>query len=537
MLNEWKPISRAQEKFLALPDTLKEAFFGGSAGPGKSECLMMLPIVRKFIHHPRFKALLLRRTYRELKLEIIPRSRKIYTAFGGKFNGSDLVWDFSKEGGGLIFFGHCEHESDVYKYDTMEINLALFDELQTFTEFIYTYIVFSRGRSSVPELPAIARSGGMPGNIGHTWVNKRFIKPEPRGGKVIVGKGGQRRIFIFSTLADVKDKLPTLQDYYDSLDALPSEAEKRAKKYGDWNAYEGMVFEEFRDKWHPDEPNNALHVIPRFDIPEWWPRLVVIDWGYSALTYVCYAAISPSKRVYIYREQSWRRTKIEVWAPYVKEIVDRENVRSIKICKSAGQDRGQEHTIQEQVETALGRSIDLVVSGTGARVAGKVLLHEYFRWEQKPVPVSEKLIYNEELGLSLLRNQGEVAYQNYMKLFKEVEEETNIPKLQIMDKSPEGNEIILLPEAIKACVYSKTNVEDVAEFEGDDPYDTIRYLVDEADRFFDESGRELDKVQKREQLVKEFEETQDWNRLFMRARAIEKSQNPIRAVSRFHGRH
>ena len=94
MNKEWKPISRQQERFLALPDTIKEAFFGGSAGPGKSECLMMLPIVRQFIKHPRFKALLLRRTYRELKLEIIPRSREIYTAFGGKFNGSDLVWDF-----------------------------------------------------------------------------------------------------------------------------------------------------------------------------------------------------------------------------------------------------------------------------------------------------------------------------------------------------------------------------------------------------------------------------------------------------------
>jgi len=29
---EWKPISKQQEQFLALPDTIKEAFFGGSAG-------------------------------------------------------------------------------------------------------------------------------------------------------------------------------------------------------------------------------------------------------------------------------------------------------------------------------------------------------------------------------------------------------------------------------------------------------------------------------------------------------------------------
>jgi hypothetical protein len=533
-MTEWKPISRAQERFLALPDTIKEAFFGGSAGPGKSECLMMYPIIRQFIKHPRFKALLLRRTYRELKLEIIPRSREIYTAFGGRFNGSDLVWDFSREGGGLIFFGHCEHESDVYKYDTMEINLSLFDELQTFTEFIYTYIVFSRGRSSVPELPAIARAGGMPGNIGHTWVNKRFIKPEPSGNKIIVGKGNQRRIFIFSTLADVKDKLPTLQEYYDSLDALPSEAEKRAKKYGDWNAYEGMVFEEFRDKHHSDEPDNALHIIPAFDIPDWWPRIVVIDWGFAASNYVCYGAISPTKRLYIYREQSWKRTKIEVWAPFVKEHLDRENVKLIKVCKSAGQDRGQEHTIQQQIENALGRNIELSPNTMGSRVAGKVLLHEYLRWEQKHIPISEKLIYNEELALSILRNKGEEDYNKYMRLFKDSELEINIPKLQIFDKSPEGTAIVLLPEAIKACIYSKTNVEDVADFDGDDPYDNIRYMVDAADNFFGDAKNEQQKLEQREQLVKDFEETQDWNRLFMKARAIERNSNSIRSVSRYH---
>jgi len=123
-----------------------------------------------------------------------------------------------------------------------------------------------------------------------------------------------------------------------------------------------------------------------------------------------------------------------------------------------------------------------------------------------------------------------------MKLFKEVEAETNLPKLQIFDKSPEGLDINLLPEAIKACTYSKTNVEDIAEFDGDDPVDTIRYMVDEADRYFGESETEMEKIKKREKLVMEFEATQDWNKLFMRARAIEKNDNPIRAVSRYHQR-
>ena len=511
MITEWKPISRQQEQFLALPDTIKEGLFGGSAGPGKSEVLMMYPIVREFTNHGKFKALFTRRTYGELKLEIIPRSRELYSAFGGKFNKSDLVWEFPS--GALIFFGHIENENDVYKYDSMEINLYLPDEVQSQTELMYLYIAFTRVRSSYPELPAIIRAAAMPGNIGHTWVKNRFIKPFPKGGKIILGKGGNKRIFVFSTLADNPKLDP---QYSQSLEMMP-EAERRAKKYGDWNSYEGQVFEEFREKHYPGEPENAVHVIPQFDIPDWWPKILVIDWGFRAMTWAGYGAISPTKRLYLYREQHWRKTKIEEWAPYVKENLDREDVKLIKVCKSAGQDRGQEHTIQQQIESALGRSVQLTTNSAGSRVAGKMLLHEYLRWEQKHIPLKEKEIYSEEVALWTLRNYGDTAYKNYLRRFDEPEIETNIPKYQIFDCCPAA------VESIKSCIYDKNNPEDVAEFDGDDPYDGQRYLVDAADKFFADSEHEFKVLEQRQQLINQFEENQDWNMLFRKAKAMEMS--------------
>jgi hypothetical protein len=72
------------------------------------------------------------------------------------------------------------------------------------------------------------------------------------------------------------------------------------------------------------------------------------------MTWIGFAAISPNGRVYIYRELTWVKTKIEDWAPTVKDFIDKENVKLVKFCKSAGQDRGQEHTIQEQISKALG---------------------------------------------------------------------------------------------------------------------------------------------------------------------------------------
>jgi len=540
IITEWKPISKPQEQFLALPDSIKEGFFGGGAGPGKSEILFMYPIVREFYKHPRFKALFMRRTYSELKLEIIPRSRQIYTAFGGHYNKSDLVWEFSSgEGGprgdrslGSVFFGHCENENDVHRYDSMEINLFLPDEVQTLTEFIYLYIGFERVRTSVPELPAIIRGAGMPGNIGHTFVKNRFIKHAPRGGKVIVGKGGNKRIFIFSTLADNTKIDP---NYAQSLEMMP-EAEKRAKKYGDWNSYEGQVFEEFRDKTYPGEPDHALHIVKCFDIPAWWPRIIVIDWGFAAWNYVTFTAISPTRRAYVYREMAWKKTKINIWAPYVKEFLDKENVKSIKVCKSAGQDRGQDHTIQTQIEEALGRGVTLTTNTAGSRIAGKSLLHEYLRWEKIYVPIKEVEPYNEELAMWILRNHGDAGYQSYKRRFSVPTTEENIPRLQIFDVSPEGKAITLLPEAIKSCVYDKTNPEDVAEFEGDDPYDNIRYVVDTVDKYFDEAEAEFKEVQARQQLVEDFNNTQDWNMLFRRAQAIEAEHRHASAIPRYHRR-
>src|SRR5678816_1078009 len=243
------------------------------------------------------------------------------------------------------FLGQCEDEDDVHKYDSMEINLFSPDEITSFSEFIYLYIGFTRTRTSNPNLPAIIRTAGMPGGIGHTWVRKRLVDPSPppNDGKIIIGRGGNKRIYIHATAADNPHLDP---GYRQSLEALP-EAEKRAKLYGDWNAYSGQVFDEFRDRHYPDEPENALHVIEPFDIPAYWPKIVVGDWGFAAQTWVGFAAISPKKRVYIYREMVWKKVKIEEWAPYVRQYIDSEDPRIIRFCKSAGQDRGQEHTIQQ----------------------------------------------------------------------------------------------------------------------------------------------------------------------------------------------
>ncbi len=550
--NEWKP-TKEQAEFIQLPWSIKEGFFGGAKGGGKSDLLLILPLILKLHENPGFKQLFTRRTFAELKKEIIPRSRELYRKFGATWNGSDMAWTFPrpedlggnsrKNEGAMIFMGHCEHEKDVQQYDSMEINLFTPDELQSFTEYIYTYIAFTRVRTSDKTLPAIIRGAGMPGGIGHTFVKNRFVDPYEKMGRIdgITDKDG-----ITESRQVLKDKRTGNKRFYvkanfdtnphidpgyrQSIEELPL-AERNAAK-GDWNAFSGQVFSEFREFHYPDEPDNALHVVELPEIPAWWPRICVGDWGMRAMTWVGFGAISPKGRCYIYRELAWRNTKISEWAPVVKSFLDKENIKLLKFCKSAGQDRGQEHTIQQQLEAELGREVELTTNSPGSRIAGKMLIHEYLRWKPRPKILDEEaqpLVYDENFAMQLLRLKGKKSYEDYLNLFSEKSEDEEIlPKLLIgKDLCPE------LVEAIKACGYDKKKIEDIAEFDGDDPIDGLRYLVDAVEGYVKGAQKEFNKLERQSELERRLAATQNHTAFYMGMRALENSTGRLNGVKRY----
>lgn len=550
MQHSWKPNLR-QAAFLSVPWTIKEAFYGGGAGSGKSDVLLVYGILNRWHENPLWKQVFLRRTFPELKNEILGRSREIYSRFGATFNKTDMIWTFPREdqygsggmstnAGAQIFLGHCENEDDVHKYDSMQICLFTPDEITSLTEFIYLYITFERNRSPIQSgLPSITRAAGMPGGIGHTFVKKRFVDPCPEGGKIIVGKGNNKRIYIHATLADNPHIDPT---YSQSLDGRP-EAERKAKKFGDWSAYLGQVFDEFREKNYPDEPTHALHVVEPFEIPTWWPKFYIIDWGFKANNWVGFFAVSPNRRLYLYRELVWTKTKIAEWGPVVKEFADLESPRVIKVCKSAGQERGQDHTIQTEIERELSRSVTLTLNSPGSRVSGKMLLHEYLRWAPKKLPrQSEQLVYSEEYALKIFRLNGEEAYRAYQLLFVPPAPEDNLPKYQIFRCNTQQHEghpncCPMAVESIKACNYadSKNDIpaEDVAQFNGDDAYDGQRYAVDEAERYFEEAKDEFSKIEKQAKLEAALRATGDWTAFYRNAHAVDASES-VNPTGLFH---
>jgi len=516
---EWKPHSR-QEEFVQLPWSIFEGFFGGAAGPGKTECLMMIPILYGWYRHPSFKGLILRRTFSDLEKEFISRSQEYYPLTGAKYNEQKRRWKWPN--GAMIQFGHMEHEKDKANYDGAEYNYIGFDELTHFTESQYLYVTLSRARSTSPDLPAIVRSASNPGNIGHSWVRKRFIEPAREGRKIIIEtvtdftgrRVENKRIFIPAHATDNPTLLKNDPGYLARMEMMP-ENERRAKVYGDWWLFAGQVFTEFRNERLPGEPANALHVVEPFKIPDWYPRIAHFDWGTSSATAGYWGAVTPDNRCIVYREYYEKNQRVSDWGNAFRELSIGESIRRIGLCHSAFANRGEEHTLAQQFAHFAG--MEPTSSGRD-RLGGKMLLHEYLRWKPIVRTPLDKAQYDEEVAQRLFRFYGSDKYNDYLRMFEPPADEKNLPKLVIFSTCTQ------LIEAIPLCIYDERDKEDVKEFEGDDPYDSIRGLLKMVDAYVDDASRELEKSVKYDTALNYLANTQDQTGFYRRMETIDKSE-------------
>lgn len=524
-----------QEELLTLPDEIFEALYGGAAYGGKSWILTMLPIFRGFYKFRGFKGIILRRKFDDLEREIIRLSKEYYPKTGAKYNDQKHTWTW-EEYGSYLDFGHVQHSSSITMYDSAQYNYCAFDELTHFDSYPYHYLVGSRVRPSSSFNVAIVRNGSNPGGVGQTFVFNRFVKPCEEGHKVLKDKDtGLLRIFIPAKAEDNPYGMEYDPLYVKKLEILKvnSEADYRAKRYGDWHAFKGSVFTTFRPIRFPGEPTNALHVIPRFDIPKWWTRILSIDWGKRAMCYAMWGAISPQGKVYIYREKAWYGRDIAFWASEIRNIVSENNevISHTVLCGSAWQSRGS-----ELIADDFQKYSDLVPTSSentpGSRIAGLQNVHDFLRWEKRVNLKAKGEVYLLDKAQEIYRNYGPQALENYKKQFYDEPEEDNLPILQIFDTCK------ILIDTIPMAIYDEKKIEDIAEFEGDDPIDDLRYFCKAARKYLDGELGSLDQQQKIAEAVA-ISET-DMTSFYRRMEAIERQDQltindciPISRRSRF----
>lgn len=512
-----------QEELVQLPDEVFEALYGGAAYGGKSWILTLLPVFRGFYKYRGFKGIIFRRKFPDLEREIIRLSKEYYPSTGAKYNEQKHSWEWP-EYGSYMDFGHVQHSSDITMYDSAQYNYCAFDELTHFDAYPYHYMVGSRVRPGNAFNVSIVRNGSNPGGIGQTWVYNRFVRPEENGRKLIKDVGtGLYRIFIPAKAEDNPYGMEYDPLYVKKLEILAtvSEAEYKAKRYGDWHAFKGSVFTTFRPIQFPGEPSNALHVIEPFNIPEWWPRILSIDWGKRAMCYAMWGAVSPDKRVYVYRERVWVGRDISYWASEIRDLHDSHNEQPIHtiLCGSAWQSRGSE-TIADQFQQYSGLAPSSSENTPGSRIAGLQLVHDFMRWEKKKLLVSKEQFYDIENAQKIYRKYGPEALERYKSQFFDEPDEDNIPKLQIFDTCK------TLIETIPMCIYAEDRkgkpAEDIAEFDGDDPIDCLRYFCKAVNRYLLGEIGNMREAVARQTVLKQLEETGDMTAFYRQMERLEK---------------
>ncbi len=394
----WSP----QPKQMAFMERWEwEALYGGAAGGGKSEALVMEAL--RQVHIPHYKALILRKTYPQLA-ELIEKSLNYYPrAFpGARYNDSKHTWTFPS--GAKIVFGSMQYTKDRTKYQGAAFDFIAFDELTHFTWDEYSYL-FSRCRPNGPGTRCYIRATANPGGVGHGWVKERFITaappmttiwtdieaPGPDGQTI---KAKRSRIFVPAKVTDNQKLLTNDPGYMISLASLP-QAEREALLNGNWDSFTGQVFTEWRNDPAGYETRRGSHVIKPFLVPETWRLYRGLDWGFAKPFSVGWYAVDPDRRLYRIRELygctgdpnvgvQWEPAKV---AREIKRIeAEDPNLRGRRIVGVAdpaifGSDTGE--SVADMMEKCL-VSWD---KGDHNRLAGKMQVHNRLAFDQMGAPM------------------------------------------------------------------------------------------------------------------------------------------------------
>lgn len=160
-----------QAEFLALD--CREALYGGAAGGGKSDALLMAAL--QHVDKSGYNAAIFRKTYSDLALPgaIMDRAHSWLASTKAHWDGVRKQWRFPS--GARISFGYLQTANDRYRYQGAEFQFIAFDELTQFDSRDYLYL-FSRLRApNGLAVPLRMRAASNPGGLGHDWVHERFV--------------------------------------------------------------------------------------------------------------------------------------------------------------------------------------------------------------------------------------------------------------------------------------------------------------------------------------------------------------------------
>ncbi|MEQ1764235.1 MAG: terminase family protein, partial [Pyrinomonadaceae bacterium] len=263
-----------------------EVFFGGAAGGGKSDALLMAAL--QYVHVPNYSAILFRRTYANLSKPgaLMDRSLTWFSGTDAKWNEQKKTWTFPNKA--RITFGHLEHENDKYDHNSAEYQFVGFDELTEFTRTQYLYLHSRIRRTNDIPVPLRMRAGSNPPQEPEgEWVQEMFVPDDFFIGETqdpVIYKEGvdedgkhRRRVFVPSKLEDN----PSLNrdEYDESLSHLDAVTQARLR-HGDWRLKKrGEILWMYSDEHVCISWSQFAAVFGEKRIPEHWKKRIYMDAG------------------------------------------------------------------------------------------------------------------------------------------------------------------------------------------------------------------------------------------------------------------
>ena len=298
MTNNYNVVIEPQKggQCLALSCPCNEILFEGTRGSMKTATQLMK--FRSYVglgYGAFWKGVIFDIKYKNLD-DIIAQSKKLFNKFddGAVFlsSNSDLKWRWPT-GEELLF--RYEVKADGYwNYHGQEFPFIGHNELTKRADSEFYESMFSCMRSSfrpqdypkpdgtlLPPIPLMCFSTTNPFGVGHNWVKKRFIDPQPRGTvnriKMTVpnidgstDEVNLSRVAIHGSWKENKFLDPT---YIAFLMNIKDPNKRKAWVNGDWSVVSGGRFSHLWD--------DKTHLVKPFKIPRSWKVDRSHDWGES----------------------------------------------------------------------------------------------------------------------------------------------------------------------------------------------------------------------------------------------------------------
>lgn len=408
--------------------------YGGAAYGGKSYGMLIL-VYMLMITFPGIQIAYFRRTYSQLDGPGAAM-QKAYGVLGTIASDRESGREWDHPNGSKFFFRHCQHDSDVYDYQSQQIDVLLVDEATHFTWFIIDYLL-TRNRASgevkLTGFKPFALLCSNPGNIGHAWYSQIYDMEKKQGEheqvKTVMNPNGKRAsvYFLPALLDDNKIGVAADPEYEDRLMQRNAEI-ARALRWGDWSIFAGQAF----PNWTKERV--AVPKQKQFEIPAHWAKWRAMDYGFIHPAVMGWFTADPqTKRVYIYRAVAVSNLSDEQQAELMSQMSPPEerysaNYASPDMWASTAKKAGR---IQTSVDEFKAKGI-ILTRADNDRVNG--------------VRKIDRLLFDGPDGLPMIQ-----VFEEYYDVFRCME-------------------TLVREDAMKG-----KNPEDVKKVDGDDAFDMLKY--------------------------------------------------------------